>query len=159
MADEPREVPSESFASYRAERPGPLNRLVIWSYRVGFVPTRFLVKLFLNIQLPRKVPFIRMGHPFNIVVNDGAIFGRNCTLFHHVTLAGQRFGARAGAPRLGDDVIVFPNSVIVGKVTIGDRSVIGAGSVVVSNIPPDSVAAGNPARVIAHITKGLSSES
>jgi serine acetyltransferase len=110
--------------------------------------------MFLNIQLPRGVPFIRMGHPFGIVVNDGTRFGRNCTLFHHVTLAGQRFGSRAGAPRLGDDVIVFPNSVIVGNVTIGDRSVIGAGSVVVGNIPADSIAAGNPARVIAVIVKG-----
>lgn len=89
-----------------------------------------------------------MAHPFGIFVNAGVRAGRNCTLFQGVTLGSKRFGRNPGLPTLGNDVIVFPNAVIVGAINIGDRAVIGAGSVVVSDVPTDSIVAGNPARVI-----------
>lgn len=49
---------------------------------------------------------------------------------------------------IGDDVLIGANSMVLKGVTIGARSVIGAGSVVTCNIPDDVIAAGNPAKVI-----------
>ena len=54
----------------------------------------------------------------------------------------------SACPVLGDGVDVGANSVIIGAIKIGDRAVIGAGAVVVKDVPPGAVVAGNPARVI-----------
>ena len=53
---------------------------------------------------------------------------------------------------IGDDVFIGANSIILKGVTIGDRSIIGAGSVVsLKEIPPDSLVAGNPARILRNL--------
>ena len=57
-----------------------------------------------------------------------------------------------GPTRIGDNSGVAPNVVVTTGVTIGERCVIGANSVVTTDIPPFSVAAGAPARVIRTIT-------
>ena len=54
---------------------------------------------------------------------------------------------------IGNDVWVGGNATILPGVTIGDRCVIGAGSVVTKDVPPDSLAVGNPAKVIRRIEK------
>lgn len=53
---------------------------------------------------------------------------------------------------IGNDVLIGTNCIILKGVTIGDRAVIGAGSVVTKNIPADAIAAGNPAQVIKYIS-------
>jgi acetyltransferase-like isoleucine patch superfamily enzyme len=50
--------------------------------------------------------------------------------------------------RLGNDVFIGVNSVVLGNVTIGDNSIIGAGSIVTRDVPANVVVAGNPARII-----------
>jgi acetyltransferase-like isoleucine patch superfamily enzyme len=47
-----------------------------------------------------------------------------------------------------DEVVIFPNSVVVGGITIGARAVIGAGSVVIADVPADSIVTGNPAKLL-----------
>ena len=51
-------------------------------------------------------------------------------------------------PIIGDNVIIFANAVIIGKITIGDNAIIGAGSVVLNNVEANTVVAGNPAKLI-----------
>jgi maltose O-acetyltransferase len=108
-----------------------------------------------NIQIGSKVFF-----NFNCVVLDVAqvtigsrtMFGPNVQIYtathpmnHKIRAEGLEF---AKPILIGDDVWVGGSAVICPGVTIGDRSVIGAGSVVTKNIPPDAFAAGNPCRVI-----------
>ena len=60
-------------------------------------------------------------------------------------------GAHKGSPVLGNHVVMFPGSKVVGNVHIGNNVVVGAGAVVVKNVPDNCVVAGNPATVIRKI--------
>jgi len=83
-------------------------------------------------------------HPIGIVIPANCTVGHNCTIYQNVTI-----GAKNGKyPVIGNNCILYPNTCIIGDIVIGDNCVIGAGSVVLTNIPPGSVAAGNPAKVI-----------
>lgn len=108
-----------------------------------------------NIHLGSKVFF-----NFNCVVLDVApvsignhtLFGPSVQIYtaiHPLDAGARRRGLEAGKPiTVGDDVWVGGGAILCPGVTIGDRSVIGAGSVVTRSIPADVFAAGNPCRVI-----------
>lgn len=68
---------------------------------------------------------------------------RQCT-----TIGNKKDGRNDLTPVIGDNVNVGANVVIIGNITIGNNVIIGAGSVVVHDVPDNSVVAGNPARVI-----------
>ncbi len=72
---------------------------------------------------------------------------------HHPLDATQRAtGIERGIPiRVGDDCWIGGGAILCPGVTVGDRTVIGAGSVVTHDLPTDCVAAGNPARIIRHL--------
>lgn len=82
-------------------------------------------------------------------------FGPNVvisTAGHPLDLAQRVRPVATGNPiNIGDSVWIGAGAIVMGGVTIGDRSVIGAGSIVTKDIPPDSVAVGNPCRVIKSI--------
>lgn len=98
-------------------------------------------------------PGLALTHGWGLVVSQGSRIGRNVTLFHGVTL-GRRDRINAdgerdiGYPVLEDEVWVGPHAVIVGGVTIGRGSRIGAGAFVTSDVPPYSVVAGNPSTIV-----------
>lgn len=101
---------------------GPVNKVINWVF-MGKKPRllRRLVGMFFHIELPVLVYPLRMAHPFGIVVNSGARLGRNVTIFQHVTIDSKRLGRNAGIANIGNDVVIFPNAVIVGSVSIGGQ--------------------------------------
>lgn len=86
---------------------------------------------------------VRIAHPYSTVLNAESI-GKNFCCIHLTTLGKTG----KGRPTIGDNVTLGANVTIVGPVHIGNNVTIGAGSVVVKDIPDNSVAVGNPARVI-----------
>lgn len=94
-----------------------------------------------------------------ITVGDRTLMGPNCSFYSgsHPTDPSVRDGTNgpeAGAPiTIGEDCWLGGNVVVVPGVTIGRGCTIGAGSVVTKDIPPFSVAVGNPARVIKPIRR------
>lgn len=90
-------------------------------------------------------PRLYLPHPTAIVVGRGVVIGQDVTIYQGVTL-GQP-NESAGYPIVGDGVIIYPNSVLIGSITIGAGAVIGANSFVNRDIPAGAVASGVPARV------------
>ncbi len=152
---------------WRANRGNPKGRLVMVFFRlmhllrrslatfILFLPLfllyRLLVEWLLCIELPWKTrigPGFRLDHGQALVVNDGTVFGAGCTVRNSTTIGNklQKDGSFSRAPVFGDRVDIGANAVIIGPITIGHDVAIGAGAVVVKDVPPEHVAVGNPAR-------------
>lgn len=101
------------------------------------IPYKFLKRLY------RENNF-QIIHQVGVVISAKARIGNNCKVYQNTTI-GKKNGK---APVLEDNVTVYANAVIVGNVHIGSNSVIGAGSVVLSDVPENEIWAGNPARFI-----------
>lgn len=82
-----------------------------------------------------------------MVIHGSSIIGNNCTIYQGVTIGGIR---GKGVPRIGDDVVIFSSSQVIGNVKLGDNVVVGAGAVVVKDAPNNSVVVGVPANIISH---------
>ena len=115
-----------------------------------------------GIELPWRTaigPGLALTHGWGTVINEGAVIGRNVTIFHGVTLGyGERLhsdGSRSdgGNPVIEDEVWIGPHAAIVG-VTVGRGSRIAAGACVFEDVPPHSIVMGNPARVVKRMTPG-----
>jgi acetyltransferase-like isoleucine patch superfamily enzyme len=94
----------------------------------------------------------------NIIIGDRCIITHGCIILSH-DRARKRIDPNdkgSGTVRLGNDVFIGVNSVILRDVTIGDCSIVGAGSVVTKDVPPFVVAAGNPAKIIRKISSSKS---
>ncbi|MDN3520161.1 sugar O-acetyltransferase [Halomonas ramblicola] len=93
-----------------------------------------------------------------VTIGDHVLFGPAVQLYtatHPLDAAARRSGLEAGRPiAIGDDCWLGGGAVINPGVSIGARSVIGAGSVVTRDLPADVFAAGNPCRVIRPIDNG-----
>ena len=91
-----------------------------------------------------------LGHGgIGVVINSQAIVGINCIKAQNVTLAGKD----GGAPMLNNWVYVGANSILLGKVKIGNNAFIGALSLVNKDVPDNAIVAGIPAKVIRYKTE------
>src|SRR5881409_2116397 len=98
-------------------------------------------------------PAARLGrglfidHGMGVVIGETTEIGENVTLLQGVTLGGTSLKREKRHPTLGNNVVVGAGAKIIGGFKIGDGSRIGAGSVVVREVPPNSVVVGVPGRV------------
>lgn len=90
--------------------------------------------------------FIDHGH--GVVIGETAIVGDNVTLYQGVTLGGTGKETGKRHPTIGNNVMISAGAKILGSFSVGENSKIGAGSVVLSEIPPNSTVVGVPGRVV-----------
>lgn len=119
-------------------------------YRVLY---NLIVEWILGVELPWDTQVganLKLLHGQALVVNHETIIGANCTLRHATTIGNKKLadGSSSRSPKIGNNVEIGSNVVILGPITVGHNAVIGAGSVVVKDVPEGAVVVGNPARVI-----------
>jgi serine O-acetyltransferase len=133
------------FGAWAHGLPPILRLLMVTAYRVLKLPWR----MFRNVSIAahaRIGPGLCLIHPNNILIPAGVEIGEGCLVFHEVTFGT---GPVAGLPKLGDHVDVYVGARVLGGITVGDRSMIGANCVVTRSVPPASVVMLPPPRVLA----------
>lgn len=89
-----------------------------------------------------------IDHGNGVIIGETTIIGDNCTLYQGVTLGGTGKEHGKRHPTLGNNVMVSAGAKVLGSFKIGDNSKIGAGSVVLEEVPPNSTVVGVPGRVV-----------
>jgi serine O-acetyltransferase len=89
-----------------------------------------------------------IDHAVGVVIGETAIVGSDVTLYQGVTLGGTGKGHGKRHPTLCDGVFIGNNANVLGNITIGENSRVGAGSVVLSDVPPNSTVVGVPAHIV-----------
>jgi len=117
-----------------------LAKLMVWvlTYRYGF-------------QIPSITPIgegFFIGHFGTIVISVNASIGKNCNIAHGCTLGAAR-GKNAGAPQVKDFVWIGTGAVLVGNIKVGPNVMIAPNAFVNSDVPPNSIVIGNPAKIIS----------
>ena len=144
----------EVLLSYPGVHALAFHRVANGFWRHGWLTTaRFVshVSRFLTgIEIHPAAKFGRgvfIDHGMGIVVGETAEVGNNVSLLQGVTLGGTSTRREKRHPTLRDNVTVGSGAKIIGAITIGENSRVGAGSVVVRDVPPNAVVVGVPGRV------------
>jgi serine O-acetyltransferase len=91
-----------------------------------------------------------IDHGMGVVIGETATVGDDCVIYHGVTLGGKGQGPKCGKrhPDIGNKVMIGSGAQILGPITLGDGSSVGANSVVTKDVPAGVTVVGIPARVV-----------
>lgn len=99
-----------------------------------------------------------IDHGNGVIIGETAVVGNNVTLYQGVTLGGTGKEHGKRHPTVKDNVMISAGAKVLGSFTIGENSKIGAGSVVLKEVPPNSTVVGVPGRVVKRDNKALPRE-
>jgi serine O-acetyltransferase len=133
-----------------------LHRVANSLWRRGlFLPARLISHVNRAITGIEIHPGARIGkgvfidHGMGVVIGETATVGNNVTMYQGVTLGGTGKERGKRHPTVEDNAVIGVGAAILGAVTIGEGARIGAGSVVLKDVPPHATAVGMPARAVA----------
>jgi serine O-acetyltransferase len=89
-----------------------------------------------------------IDHAMGVVIGETAIVGSDVTIYQGVTLGGTGKGHGKRHPTICDGVFIGNNANVLGNITVGQNSRVGAGSVVLTDVPPNSTVVGVPAHIV-----------
>ena len=131
----------------------------VWAYRAAhalwelglYFPARFLshlARFFTGIEIHPGATIGRrffIDHGMGVVIGETTEIGDDVLMYQGVVLGGTSLEHKKRHPTLGNGVVVGTGAIVLGAITVGDRSRIGAGSVLLQAIPPDTTVFGVPA--------------
>ena len=89
-----------------------------------------------------------IDHATGVVIGETAVIGNDVTIYQGVTLGGVSFEKGKRHPTVGDRVVIGANATVLGNIIIGDDVRIGAGSVVLKDVPHNSTVVGIPGKIV-----------
>ncbi|HEY2857977.1 MAG TPA: serine O-acetyltransferase [Terracidiphilus sp.] len=136
----------------------------VWFHRVSHklwharlrLPARMLsqfARLFTGVDIHPAAHLGRrlfIDHATGVVIGETAIVGNDVTLYQGVTLGGTGKGHGKRHPTICDNVFIGNNANVLGNINVGMNSRVGAGSVVLNDVPPNSTVVGVPAHIVYH---------
>ncbi|RZJ29855.1 MAG: serine acetyltransferase [Flavobacterium sp.] len=111
-----------------------------------------IIEMSTGIAIPASA---KIGHSFyighfgGVIFNARTVIGNNCNFSQGVTIGVSGQGERRGVPVIGDNVYVGANAVIAGKITVGSNSILGACSLITTDVPENGVMLGVPAVLVS----------
>jgi len=146
-------LPNHSYLVYKLRT---INDISIKKYRksISMKFYNFFINLIIAFgsndirsKIPLTTHFSHNG--VGVIISPGVKLGEYCVIGQNTTLGEKN----NGTPNIGNGVIIHAQSIILGDITIGEFSVIGAGSVVLDNVPSYSLVFGSPAKVRKKLTE------
>ncbi|GAB5031775.1 serine o-acetyltransferase [Nannochloropsis oceanica] len=135
------------------------HRVAHWLWKTGRDTLAFFLQSQINQLFQIDIhPAARIGsgvfidHGTGIVIGETAVVGHNVSMLHMVTLGGSGKKHVDRHPKIGDGVLLGAGATILGNVQVGKGSLVGACSLVLEDIGPNSVAVGVPAKVVGQTT-------
>lgn len=131
-----------------------------WLLNMPFIP-RYISDIAIELTAIDIHPGAVIGSDFfidhgaGLVIGETAEIGNNVTLYSGVVLGGTSLKQEKRHPTLGNDVVVGSGAKILGPVKIGDNVRVGANSVVINDVPPNSVVVGVPGRIVEKIDEKI----
>ena len=125
---------------------------VLWNMKVPFFP-RWLSQFNRWLTGIEIHPAAKIGkglfidHGMGVVIGETTVIGNNVTLYQGVTLGGTGKEKGKRHPNIGDNVVIGAGAKILGNITMGENSCVGANAVVIKDVPPNSTVVGVPGRV------------
>ena len=148
----------EVLTSYPGIKAVLLYRIAhfFWSIGMPFIP-RYLSDIARELTGIEIHPGAEIGSEFfidhgsGVVIGETTIIGDNCTIYSGVVLGGTSIKKEKRHPTIGDNVVIGTGAKVLGPITVGDNVRIGANSVVVNDVPSNSVVVGVPGKIVSRI--------
>ena len=132
-----------------------IHRLSHKLYKKGFILLPRLISQFARFFTGIEIhPGAQIGeglfidHGTGVVIGETAEVGNNVTIYQGVTLGGTGKQKGKRHPTVGSNVVVSTGAKVLGNITIGDNARIGAGSVVLRDVPPNTTVVGIPGKIV-----------
>jgi len=134
-----------AIVAYKAAR-------FLWKLRVPLLPRAIsqCVRFLTGIEIHPGAaihPGLFIDHGMGVVIGETTVIGKNVTLFQGVTLGGTGKETGKRHPTLGDNIVVGAGAKVLGNITVGSNSYIGANAVVIKDVPANTTIVGVPGRI------------
>ncbi|MDZ7783131.1 MAG: serine O-acetyltransferase [Halioglobus sp.] len=131
------------------------QRIAHWLWNGGRRPLALFFQNRMSMQFGVDIhPAARMGHGImldhatGLVIGETAVVGNNVSILQSVTLGGTGKDEGDRHPKIGDGVLISAGAKILGNIRVGEGAKVGAGSVVLEDVPPHTTVAGVPAKIV-----------